>query len=84
MPCACCNSGVLHSVHVLKTLQLSKVFVLVGETQPGVVFNPGLVLISFEQLESLLYREERALADFFLFFCLSPKGKHRFPSVHRG
>ena len=23
MPCACCNSGVLHSIHVLKTLHPS-------------------------------------------------------------
>ena len=27
MPCACCNSGVLHSIHVLKTLHKKNLIV---------------------------------------------------------
>ena len=30
MPCACCNSGVLHSVHVLKTLHVDVAVVVVS------------------------------------------------------
>ena len=72
MPCACCNNGVLHSVHVLKTLHLCLV-AIVGNFENALIFRILAAFGAVFCIERLQCVVETFLACFYAFLIFEPK-----------